>query len=168
LVRDWSATITDFRSGHHQRNGEQPMTRLNWIAPGSPEYALTVALRHEVLRLPLGLAFTVEQLLSEKDSHHLAAFDDKGRILGCLMLTPHEGGEVQMRQVAVKPEQQGTGLGRALVLEAETKARALGFTRMMLHARDKAIGFYERLGYAREGDLFMEVGIVHQQMAKKL
>lgn len=141
---------------------------LLWIAFNSPEYALTVALRHEVLRVPLGLAFTVDQLASESDSHHLAALDDEGHILGCLMLTPHSGGEVQMRQVAVKPAMQGTGLGRALVAEAERKAKELGFTRMMLHARDKAIGFYERLGYGREGDLFVEVGIVHQQMSRNL
>ncbi len=142
--------------------------KLIWLKDGSPAYALTVALRHEVLRVPLGLAFTVDQLASESGSHHLAAFDEEGHILGCLILTPHEGGEVQMRQVAVKPEMQGTGLGRALVEEAERKARELGFTRMMLHARDKAIGFYERLGYGREGDLFMEVGIVHQQLAKRM
>ncbi|HEU4950872.1 MAG TPA: GNAT family N-acetyltransferase [Holophagaceae bacterium] len=142
--------------------------RLDWQPFGSPDYALAVALRHEVLRIPLGLAFTVDQLASESDSHHLVALDEGGRILGCLMLTPHENGEIQMRQVAVKPEQQGTGLGRALVEEAERRAKALGCSRMMLHARDKAIGFYERLGYRREGDLFMEVGIVHQQMAKTL
>jgi predicted GNAT family N-acyltransferase len=144
------------------------MMRLAWTACASPEYALTVALRHEVLRVPLGLAFTVEQLASESGSHHLAALDEEGHILGCLMLTPHVDGEVQMRQVAVKPEMQGTGLGRALVEEAERKARELGFTRMMLHARDVAIGFYARQGYAREGDLFTEVGITHQQMAKRL
>ena len=142
--------------------------KIAWVSSGSPEYALTVALRHEVLRVPLGLAFTVDQLASESGSHHLAAFDDAGCILGCLMLTPHDDGEVQMLQVAVKPEMQGTGLGRALVEEGERKARELGFTRMMLHARDKAIGFYERLGYTREGGLFTEVGIVHQQMMKKL
>ena len=144
------------------------MTLQTWIPFGSPEYALTVALRHEVLRIPLGLAFTVDQLASESDSHHLAVFDEEGHILGCLMLTPHGDGEIQMRQVAVKPETQGTGLGRALVEEGERKARELGFTRIMLHARDVAIGFYARLGYVREGDLFTEVGIVHQQMAKNL
>ncbi|MBS1765888.1 MAG: GNAT family N-acetyltransferase [Acidobacteria bacterium] len=141
---------------------------IRWVKVTAPEYALAVALRHEVLRVPLGLAFSVEQLASESDSLHLAAFDEEGHILGCLMLTPREGGEVQMRQVAVKPDQQGTGLGRALVEEAERKARELGFTRMMLHARDQAIGFYERLGYAREGGLFVEVGIVHQQMVKQI
>lgn len=144
------------------------MKQTVWISHASPAYALAVALRHEVLRIPLGLAFTVDQLASESDSHHLVALDEEGRILGCLMLTPHENGEIQMRQVAVKPEQQGTGLGRALVEEAERRAKALGCSRMMLHARDKAIGFYERLGYRREGDLFLEVGIVHQQMAKTL
>ncbi|HET8901488.1 MAG TPA: GNAT family N-acetyltransferase, partial [Holophagaceae bacterium] len=142
--------------------------KMQWIPVHSSEYALAVALRHEVLRVPLGLAFTLDQLASESGSYHLAAFDDEGHILGCLMLTPHSDGEVQMRQVAVKLEMQGTGLGRALVEEAERKARELGFTRMMLHARDVAIGFYARLGYAREGDLFTEVGITHQQMAKAL
>ncbi len=144
------------------------MMRLAWVEAGSQEYALAVALRHEVLRIPLGLAFTVDQLASESGSHHLAACDEAGHILGCLMLTPHDGGEIQMRQVAVKPEMQGTGLGRVLVEEGERKARELGFTRVMLHARDVAIGFYARLGYAREGDLFTEVGIVHQQMAKNV
>ena len=139
-----------------------------WVSSTSAQYALTVALRHEVLRIPLGLAFTLDQLASESGSHHLAAFDEEGHILGCLMLTPHGEGEVQMRQVAVKPEMQGTGLGRALVEEAERRARELGFTRMMLHARDVAIDFYARLGYGREGDLFTEVGITHQQMAKPL
>ena len=142
--------------------------RLIWKSPGSPEYALTVALRHEVLRIPLGLAFTVDQLASEGDSHHLAAFDEEGHILGCLMLTPRENGEIQMRQVAVRPDLQGTGLGRELSKEAERKARELGFTRVMLHARDVAVGFYEKLGYFREGESFTEVGIPHQQMAKRL
>ena len=140
--------------------------RLAWIAAGSPEYALAVALRHEVLRLPLGLAFTVEQLASESGSHHLAALDEQGRVLGCLMLTPRAGGEIQMRQVAVRPDQQGTGLGRALVAESEARARVLSFTRMMLHAREGAVGFYERLGYAVEGEPFVEVGIGHRLMAK--
>lgn len=142
--------------------------KIGWVAFNTSEYALTVALRHEVLRVPLGLAFTVDQLASESDSFHLAAFDQEGHILGCLMLTPHADGEIQMRQVAVRPAMQGTGLGRALVGEAERKAREQGFTPMMLHARDKAIGFYERLGYSREGDLFVEVGIVHQQMSKSI
>ena len=144
------------------------MNDLTWCSAGSPAYALAVALRHEVLRIPLGLAFTVDQLASEADSHHLVALDEGGRILGCLMLTPRAGGEVQMRQVAVRPDLQGTGLGRALAEEAERQGRQLGFTRMMLHARDTAVGFYERLGYAPEGEPFVEVGIAHRQMAKAL
>lgn len=144
------------------------MNTLHWILFGSPEYALTVALRHEVLRLPLKLAFTVDQLTSESGSHHLAALDEEGHILGCLMLTPREDSEIQMRQVAVRPDLQGTGLGRKLVDEAERKATELGFTRMMLHARDVAVGFYERLDYRHQGPPFLEVGITHQCMVKLL
>ncbi len=143
------------------------MTRFAWIPHLSPAYALAVALRHEVLRVPLGLRFTEAQLAGEADSHHLALFDGE-RLVGTLLLTLREDGAVQMRQVAVDPKRQGEGVGRTLVEEAERFARQQGFARMTLHARDTAVGFYERLGYAPVGDPFVEVGIPHREMEKPL
>ncbi|HJV48442.1 MAG TPA: GNAT family N-acetyltransferase [Holophagaceae bacterium] len=140
---------------------------LRWIAFGSPEYQEVVALRRRVLRIPLGLDFTPEQLAGEGKDLHLAAFEG-GALVGCLMLSDHGEGVVQMRQVCVEPDRQGTGLGAALVRESEAEARRRGYRSMMLHARDIAVGFYERLGYARVGGPFVEVSIPHQEMAKAL
>jgi predicted GNAT family N-acyltransferase len=141
--------------------------RLAWIAHQSPDYLVAVELRRRVLRFPLGLDFSAEQLASEQDSHHLACWEGDA-LVGSLMLTAREHGEVQMRQVAVAPEQQGRGVGRLLADEAESYAVALRFTRMILHARDSAVPFYEKLGYACEGEPFTEVGILHRHMAKPL
>jgi len=60
------------------------------------------------------------------------------------------------------------GVGAALVHESEAEARRRGYRGMMLHARDIAVGFYERLGYGRIGEPFVEVGIPHQEMGKSM
>lgn len=140
---------------------------LRWIGHLSPAYALAVALRRDILRKPLGLEFTEAQLASESGSFHLTAWEDEA-LLGTLLLTPLGDGAIQMRQVAVDGRKQRSGVGRALVAEAEAEAARRGFARMMLHARDTAIPFYEKLGYQRVGDEFTEVGIRHQEMEKDL
>lgn len=73
-----------------------------------------------------------------------------------------------MRQVAVVRELRGQGIGKALVAYAEALARKLGYRRMILHARETAVGFYEKLGYSRVGDRFEEVTIAHWTMEKHL
>ena len=141
--------------------------RLRWIEHLSPAYALAVALRRDILRKPLGLEFTEAQLASESTSFHLTAWEEEV-LLGTLLLTPLEGGSIQMRQVAVDESKQGHGIGRLMVAESETEAMRRGFTRMMLHARDSAVGFYTKLGYGCVGDEFIEVGVRHQEMEKEL
>jgi predicted GNAT family N-acyltransferase len=134
---------------------------------GSPEYEALVALRYEVLRSPLGLSFSSEQLEAERDDRHLACFQD-GIMAGCLLLADRGIGTMQMRQVAVRPDLQGKGVGRALVEYAETLAISLVTQTMMLHARETAVRFYERLGYRRVGERFIEIGLPHWEMTKEL
>ena len=57
-----------------------------------------------------------------------------------------------MRQVAVVGDLQGQGIGTALVKRSEAMARELGFRRMILHARETAVAFYEKLGYTKVGE----------------
>ena len=71
-----------------------------------------------------------------------------------------------MRQLAVATELQGRGLGKTLVRYAESFARQSGYQEIVLHARESAVRFYEKLGYTRQGDCFTEVTIPHYQMRK--
>lgn len=137
------------------------------VVHGTPEYDATVALRFTVLREPLGLTFTPEQLAAEVSDLHCALWD-RADLLACLILTPLSAGELKMRQVAVQPDQQGKGLGRILVEFSEATARERGYQDMVLNARDTAVPFYLRLGYELEGDPFTEVGIPHRKMRKRL
>ena len=137
------------------------------IRHGSNEYEEEVELRIKILRDPLGLTLTKEQLETEVDEYHIAAFSD-GKIVGCLLLKPMSVNEVQMRQVAVTVDSQNTGIGRKMVVYAEKFIADKGFGRIMLHAREVVVPFYEKLGYSAKGDVFIEVTIPHRTMVKSL
>ena len=134
----------------------------------TPEYDEAVALRYEVLRRPLGLLYTPEQLAGEWDNIHIAAFNTAGRIVGYLNLTIVNVEEVKMRQVAVAPADQGKGIGIAMVAYSEDLAKALNFKEITLHARKTAVAFYLRQGYDMLGDAFEEVSLPHFKMKKAI
>lgn len=140
---------------------------LKIIDHGTPEYAQMIKLRDEILRKPLGLTFSSQELEAEKDNMLIAAFDDD-KMLGCCMLVEEEPGIVRLRQMAVLNDLQGKGIGRALMNFAENLARDRGFRCVRMHARLNAIGFYEKVGYRKKGDQFLEITIPHFVMEKDL
>jgi len=137
------------------------------IQHGSAEYEETVALRGDILHLPLGIIPTAEQFGAEWSDYHIACYQD-GQLVGCLILTPLPNGELKMRQVAVAEQLQGKGIGRAMVDFSERFAREHGFNQITMHARETAVSFYENLGYDRIGEEFEEVSIPHWKMRKVL
>ena len=144
---------------------------MNWscreLPYGSAEYRASLALREEVLRRPLGLAWTAEELAKESTSRHLGCFREI-ELIGALVLTPEDERTIRMRLVAVATEYQGRGVGSALVTFAETVVGKAGFTKMLARARETAVPFYRQLGYGVETDVFTQVGIPHQMVWKEL
>lgn len=140
---------------------------LKLIDHNSTEYQQMVKLRLDILRKPLGLSFTPEELEAEKDDILIGAFEDD-QMLGCCLLTKTEPGTVRLRQMAVSGSLQGKGIGRQMMQFAENVARDFGYKRITMHARDSAIGFYEKFGYKPEGGEFIEVSLPHHVMEKRL
>ncbi|MEO5984231.1 MAG: GNAT family N-acetyltransferase [Ferruginibacter sp.] len=140
---------------------------LKQIDHGSKDYKQMLHLRNIILRQPLGLSFSKEELEKEKNNIHIASFDDD-EMLGCCMLTPIDKDTLQLRQMAVPDKLQGKGIGAAIMSFAETLARDKGYSKMIMHARDTAIGFYEKFGYKSIGKSFTEVNLPHHLMEKKL
>ena len=140
---------------------------LKIIDHGSREYQQMVQLRDDILRKPLGLHFTPEELESEKQNLMMGAFEDAA-MLGCCMLVEEEPHTVRLRQMAVINDLQGKGVGTALMNFAENLARDRGYKKITMHARKNAIGFYEKLGYKKVGKEFEEITIPHYVMEKQL
>ena len=140
---------------------------LREIHPGAPDYEAALRLREKVLRAPLGLSFTDTELADESNCFHLGGFDG-GRLIAILLLKHVDVSTAKMRQVAVAPDVQGSGIGSELVAYAESFARERGYARMVAHARCTATGFYLRNGYSTSGGQFIETTIPHILVSKDL
>jgi len=108
----------------------------------------------------------VEVFPFELESWHFLAMDGD-QVVGCVLFHPR-GNEGRLYQMAVLESCRGLGIGTALVELLEETVRSRGVQRVFLHARDYATGYYARLGYAREGEPFSEIGIVHHRMVRNL
>lgn len=140
---------------------------LKIIDHGSADYQQMLKLRDEILRKPLGLTFSKEEIEKEKDNLLIAAYEDE-QMLGCGMLVEEDPQTVRLRQMAVPDNLQGKGIGKALMQFAENLARDRGYKKITMHARKNAVGFYEKIGYEKIGDEFEEITIPHYIMEKKL
>ena len=140
---------------------------LKQIDHGTPEYLKMVTLRDIVLRRPLGLTFDHDELMAEKDDILIACMDDE-EVLGCCILAKVNSQTVRLRQMAVPDNLHGRGIGASIINFAENMARDKGYKLMTMHARDSAIGFYEKFGYQIKGSQFREVNLPHHVMEKNL
>jgi predicted GNAT family N-acyltransferase len=124
-------------------------------------------LRWRILRMPWG-----EPLGSERDgldgsSIHLMACDDDDRLLGVCRLHFNSPGEAQIRFMAVDEDCRNAGAGSALLAWVESKARQQGAERIVLNARESAVPFYLKRGYAVAGEGETLFGVIrHFRMGK--
>lgn len=140
---------------------------LKIIDYGTPEYEQMLKLRDDILRKPLGLSFSHDELEKEKTNLLMAAYEDDS-MLGCCMLVEEDPQTVRLRQMAVINDLQGKGIGKALMQFAENLARDRGYKKITMHARKNAVGFYEKMGYRKIGREFQEITIPHYVMEKEL
>ncbi|MFM2393368.1 MAG: hypothetical protein RLZZ546_1350 [Bacteroidota bacterium] len=138
------------------------------IEYGTPEYDETVKLRTDILRKPLGLEFTEEQLSSEFSDFHIALYDSEDALVACLILSPIDNNTIKMRQVAVETESQRKGIGKMLVHFSEELCKYKNYEKIILNARDTAVAFYESMAYHKDETSFIEVGITHYFMWKNI
>jgi predicted GNAT family N-acyltransferase len=161
------AGLTGFRPGLTEW-GKRMELRIVRETVGGAGWRDMVALRHRVLRAPLGLAFSAEQLSDEAGQIHLALWLDD-RLAGTLLLLPPDrDNEAKLRQMAIRPGLERRGLGTKLVQQGERELAGLGAASIRLSARESAVGFYARLGYVVQGSPFIEVTLPHRLMRRRL
>ncbi|MDF3299342.1 GNAT family N-acetyltransferase [Streptomyces tropicalis] len=95
----------------------------------------------------------VRAVIGSADSRLLTVECD-GRVVACCQLE-HRGDHAYFGMFAVSPGLQGAGLGKAIIAEAERRARRTWGVREMrmtvISVRDDLIAWYERRGYRRTG-----------------
>lgn len=104
--------------------------------------------------------------LDDMDPHcvHAVAYDEAGQPLATGRLLP----DGHIGRMAVRKAGRGKGVGGAVLQVLIAAARARGDAEVILNAQSHAEGFYQRYGFAREGEPFMEAGIPHITMRARL
>ncbi|UOQ72673.1 GNAT family N-acetyltransferase [Hymenobacter cellulosilyticus] len=119
-------------------------------APSSPsDFAAYYQLRYRVLRQPWNQPLGSERADDDDapSTTHALYSTQAGEVVGVARLHPSGPGQAQVRYMAVDPAFQGQGIGQQLLEYLEDAARRQGLTECILHARQQAVPFYERLGY---------------------
>jgi predicted GNAT family N-acyltransferase len=95
---------------------------------------------------------------------HAIAYDVEGKAVGTGRLLPD--GHIGRMAVVVEWRRRGIGAG---ILEALVgEARSRGHAQAIVSAQLQAAEFYRSHGFAAEGKVYEEAGILHQRMTREL
>ncbi|MFC7394100.1 GNAT family N-acetyltransferase [Scopulibacillus cellulosilyticus] len=102
----------------------------------------------------------------EEDAIHFVAYDGG---------TPAGAGRIRIQDQTVKVERicvlnayRGKKVGQAIMKKIEETSKERGFNQFLLNAQTHAVPFYKRIGYQVTSGEFMDAGIPHVQMKKRI
>ncbi|WP_337873025.1 GNAT family N-acetyltransferase [Ignavibacterium sp.] len=103
-------------------------------------------LRWRILRAPWNQPKGSEQDELEGQAIHIVAVEDE-KIVGCGRAHFNTADEAQIRYMAVENQWQGKGVGKLILDELEKRVIEKGAKKIILHARESVVKFYEKNGY---------------------
>ena len=120
--------------------------------------------RFEVFCVEQGIDPVLEMDDNDASSAHALAYDENGAVLatGRLLRDGHIG------RMAVRKGARGRGIGALILKALIERAAELGLSEVLLNAQVTVLGFYQRFGFAPQGEVFIEAGIEHRSMRKSL
>lgn len=118
------------------------------------------AIRRKVFVEEQGVDATLEYDKEEQATHYLLLL--AGKPIGAARWRETEKG-IKLERFAILPEFRNRGFGE-IILEAVLKDVAGSGKMIYLHSQSKAVSFYERNGFVKEGKMFTEAGIEHYYM----
>ncbi len=121
------------------------------------------ALRFEVFVNEQNVPPQIE--LDAEDTHalHIIA-EESGVAIGCARVIFSER-DAHIGRLAVKKAYRGTGVGSKICRFITDYCLGQGYTHIWLNSQLHAVGFYEKLGFREQGEIFEEAGIEHIRMS---
>jgi predicted GNAT family N-acyltransferase len=120
--------------------------------------------RRAVFVVEQGVPEALEFDAADLSSLHALAEDAAGTPIGCARLLS----DGHIGRVAVLAQWRGRGVGRALMRSLIEEAAARGNAAVIVNAQVQAMPFYARDGFVATGEAFLEAGIAHRVMTRKL
>lgn len=136
-----------------------------WVVSSAAELESALAVRHAVFVVEQGVPLELEHDEADETAVHVVAGDGTS-VVGTARLT--RDGEARIGRVAVLPEWRRRGIAGMLLAALEAAAARQGIIEVSLHSQAYIQALYERNGYTVTGPGFVEAGIDHVPMAKRL
>lgn len=138
------------------------------LFPGTdPQLRDALAVREAVFVQEQGVP--IEEEIDDYDGvawHVLARVDDAP--VATARLVSLDADRVKIGRVATLPDYRGQGIATKLVKLLMEFARREGFGEAILDSQLAAMPVYEKLGFAPIGEVFLDAGILHRRMTRKL
>ena len=128
--------------------------------------AAALDLRERVFCGEQGVSREADRDGRDPEATHIVAVAD-GDVLGTCRLV-FRGDVARLGRLAVEQDARGRGVAGAILTEATRVAQSAAADRISLHAQTYAMELYLRDGYEPAGERFVEEGIEHVAMEKRL
>lgn len=138
------------------------------IAKSADQIEKVYAMRHEIFVLGLSVPAEYERDVLDKDgsTHFIGLLDNKPIAVSRVVV---RGSEAQIGRVGILANYRGKGYGKQLMEGVIEHIKTWqGVEVLFLHSMDSVVDFYKDLGFKIDGESFLEVGIVHVPMRKKI
>lgn len=139
------------------------------------DYAITVsdwrkrhgallAIRHAVFVEEQGVPIELEHDRYDREALHLIATAADGTPIATarMLADGHIG------RIAVLSDWRGRGIGTSLLVALQKIAAQRGLDEVYLHAQCSAEAFYRRLGFVADGEVFVDAGLDHRTMRRRV
>ncbi len=134
------------------------------IADWARAEARVMPVRTAVFVVEQGVPESIERDAMDALCRHAIARDASGAVVATGRLLP----DGHIGRMAVLAALRGTGVGGAVLQALMTEAARLGMAEVVLNAQVHAHDFYQRHGFVADGELFLEAGIEHRTMRRRL
>lgn len=112
--------------------------------------------------------FTDEFDEADNSSTHIVAFDGGKPVATARVFYDAAEKRFVIGRIAVVKHRRGENIGTKIIEAAEKEIIKNDNKYSYIHAQKRAVGFYEKLGYASFGEMEPEQGYPHIWMKKKL
>ncbi|MGI0486959.1 GNAT family N-acetyltransferase [Pantanalinema rosaneae CENA516] len=123
--------------------------------------------RQQVFQLEQGVDAALEFDGLDDQSEHLLAVQD-GQAIGTARIRYLNPQVAKLERVAVLAIARGQGIGKKLVETALAILSERQVREVCIHSQVAVRDFYDKLGFAPQGEIFEEAGIPHVKMGKDL
>lgn len=134
---------------------------------GKSNFSPVYEIRNAVFVKEQGFSFESE--FDDKDETSLHLLVTEGDIpVGTARMFFDDEVTCHLGRICILKEHRGKNIGAGIMEALCKKAKELGAEKAVLGAQVRASGFYEKQGFTRRGEIFMDEFCPHIMMEKKL